>query len=332
MLGPQCERRSRDPCRVLPAALAAAAFGHARRRSGCIPLVEIGAVARADRDRRGQLFRRHAPDAPAALLTPGAVAALLVANLVPAMALMVLVARRLAMRRAARSPIGGQGPAPRPPGRLVLGDRQRADPAGRDLRLVAVPERRRILVFGPRADGAAKTPRTSPQIYRDEHATGSSRETATMGERRRRRHQPVRHRQPAVRRELARPGLLPQPDRGGPDPRSTPQRRACRRWRWSISTSGRSSSAFRRRCCAQLRAGEPRDRRPTPATGSRRSSGSIPTAEIYLYVSRVVRTPTADRADRRGAAAPRATIRRRSNRSRDLQIPLQRGPAAASRC
>jgi two-component system nitrogen regulation sensor histidine kinase NtrY len=37
------------------------------------------------------------------------VAALLVANLVPAMALMVLVARRLAMRRAAESPIGGRG-------------------------------------------------------------------------------------------------------------------------------------------------------------------------------------------------------------------------------
>ena len=35
--------------------------------------------------------------------------ALLVANLVPAMALMVLVARRLAMRRAAQSPIGGEG-------------------------------------------------------------------------------------------------------------------------------------------------------------------------------------------------------------------------------
>jgi two-component system nitrogen regulation sensor histidine kinase NtrY len=43
------------------------------------------------------------------LLRPPLVAALLVANLVPAMALMVLVARRIAMRRAARSPIGGRG-------------------------------------------------------------------------------------------------------------------------------------------------------------------------------------------------------------------------------
>ncbi|HYI41340.1 MAG TPA: ATP-binding protein [Allosphingosinicella sp.] len=46
---------------------------------------------------------------PGTLLTPPMVAALLVANLVPAMALMVLVARRLAMRRAAESPIGGRG-------------------------------------------------------------------------------------------------------------------------------------------------------------------------------------------------------------------------------
>jgi two-component system nitrogen regulation sensor histidine kinase NtrY len=43
------------------------------------------------------------------LLQPPIVAALLVANLVPAMALMVLIARRIAMRRAARSPIGGKG-------------------------------------------------------------------------------------------------------------------------------------------------------------------------------------------------------------------------------
>jgi two-component system nitrogen regulation sensor histidine kinase NtrY len=46
---------------------------------------------------------------PETLLTPPIVATLLVANLVPAMALMVLVARRMAMRRAAESPIGGRG-------------------------------------------------------------------------------------------------------------------------------------------------------------------------------------------------------------------------------
>ncbi|WP_245409586.1 sensor histidine kinase [Allosphingosinicella vermicomposti] len=43
------------------------------------------------------------------LLSPPLVAALLVANLVPATALMVLIARRLAKGRAHRSPIGGRG-------------------------------------------------------------------------------------------------------------------------------------------------------------------------------------------------------------------------------
>jgi two-component system nitrogen regulation sensor histidine kinase NtrY len=46
---------------------------------------------------------------PEAFLSPTTVAALLVANLVPAMALMVLMARRVAVRRSARSPIGGRG-------------------------------------------------------------------------------------------------------------------------------------------------------------------------------------------------------------------------------
>ncbi|MFL6862519.1 MAG: PAS domain-containing sensor histidine kinase, partial [Allosphingosinicella sp.] len=43
------------------------------------------------------------------LLRPPAVAGLLVANLVPAMLLMVLIARRVALRRAARTPLGGRG-------------------------------------------------------------------------------------------------------------------------------------------------------------------------------------------------------------------------------
>jgi two-component system nitrogen regulation sensor histidine kinase NtrY len=46
---------------------------------------------------------------PEKLLGPPTVAALLVANLVPAMALMVLIARRVALRRAARSSTGGKG-------------------------------------------------------------------------------------------------------------------------------------------------------------------------------------------------------------------------------
>ncbi|HEX8554320.1 MAG TPA: PAS domain-containing sensor histidine kinase, partial [Sphingomonas sp.] len=43
------------------------------------------------------------------LLEPALVALLLVANLVPGIALIVLLGRRVARRRAARSPVGGEG-------------------------------------------------------------------------------------------------------------------------------------------------------------------------------------------------------------------------------
>ena len=80
---------------------------------------------------------------PETLLTPPMVAMLLVANLVPAMALMVLIARRVAMRRAAHSPIGGRG---RLHVRLVALFSVIASVPTLlvvDLRLAAVPERRR---------------------------------------------------------------------------------------------------------------------------------------------------------------------------------------------
>ncbi len=48
-------------------------------------------------------------DAPQRLLAPPLVALLLVANLVPGIALLMLLGRRVAMRRAARSPVGGGG-------------------------------------------------------------------------------------------------------------------------------------------------------------------------------------------------------------------------------
>ena len=76
-----------------------------RRRGGWIPFIEVGvglllvatiAISYALISRRD----------PGGLLTPPLVAALLVANLVPAMTLMVLFARRLAVRRAARSGLG----------------------------------------------------------------------------------------------------------------------------------------------------------------------------------------------------------------------------------
>ena len=86
---------------------------------------------------------------PGTLLSPPLIALLLIANLIPAIALMVLFSRKMAMGRAAAGRVGS--------GRLhtrlvalVFGHRRGADRAGRDLRLVAVPERARILVLRPR--------------------------------------------------------------------------------------------------------------------------------------------------------------------------------------
>ena len=79
------------------------------RRSRIVPLIEIVTVVALVAMATISYFIITGKGAPEAMLTPPLVAALLVANLVPAMALMVLVARRVAMRRAAQSPIGGRG-------------------------------------------------------------------------------------------------------------------------------------------------------------------------------------------------------------------------------
>jgi two-component system nitrogen regulation sensor histidine kinase NtrY len=74
-----------------------------------VPIVELGVVAILIAVGVMSYFVVMSNDGSVALLSPPLVALLLVANLLPAMALMVLVARRVAMRRAARSPIGGRG-------------------------------------------------------------------------------------------------------------------------------------------------------------------------------------------------------------------------------
>ena len=79
------------------------------RRRGVIPLVELGSVLALLATAVTSYFILADSNAANALLTPPMVAGLLVANLVPAMALMVLIARRVAMRRATRSPMGGRG-------------------------------------------------------------------------------------------------------------------------------------------------------------------------------------------------------------------------------
>jgi two-component system nitrogen regulation sensor histidine kinase NtrY len=79
------------------------------RRYGIIPLFEIGPLVGLLATVAATYFiviRTGRPETP---LSPQTIAVLLVANLVPAMALMVMVARRLAIRRAALSEIGGKG-------------------------------------------------------------------------------------------------------------------------------------------------------------------------------------------------------------------------------
>jgi two-component system nitrogen regulation sensor histidine kinase NtrY len=74
-----------------------------------MPLIELGTVLALLAVVTASYFIVARQGTPQTLLTPPLVAALLVANLVPAVALMVLVARRFAVRRAAQSPIGGRG-------------------------------------------------------------------------------------------------------------------------------------------------------------------------------------------------------------------------------
>jgi len=81
----------------------------ALRRSRLVAYIEIAALVTWVAVLAISYFIITGRGSPQALLTPPMVAMLMVANLVPALALMVLVARRIAMRRAALSPIGGRG-------------------------------------------------------------------------------------------------------------------------------------------------------------------------------------------------------------------------------
>lgn len=73
-----------------------------RRRTGFIPLIEVATIVLLIVMATVSFFVFSG----GSLLTPAMAAILLVANLVPAMALMVLVARRLARRRAAQTSLG----------------------------------------------------------------------------------------------------------------------------------------------------------------------------------------------------------------------------------
>ncbi|MCC2976043.1 HAMP domain-containing protein [Sphingomonas sp. PL-96] len=74
-----------------------------------VPAIEVGVLAVAVAIATGSYFILAGDAEHQRLLKPPLVALLLVANLIPNMALLVLLGRRAAMRRAARSSLGGSG-------------------------------------------------------------------------------------------------------------------------------------------------------------------------------------------------------------------------------
>ncbi|MEA3033170.1 MAG: two-component system, NtrC family, nitrogen regulation sensor histidine kinase NtrY, partial [Sphingomonadales bacterium] len=78
-------------------------------RSRFVPLLELLTLLALIAIAGASYYIIRGQGSPGSPLSPPTVAGMLVANLVPAMALMVLIARRVAMRRAARSPAGGRG-------------------------------------------------------------------------------------------------------------------------------------------------------------------------------------------------------------------------------
>ena len=80
-----------------------------KARLAVTPFVELLVLGCAVAIAVGSYFIISSGGSEPAMLKPWMVAFLLVANLVPGIALLVLLGRRIAMRRAARSPIGGRG-------------------------------------------------------------------------------------------------------------------------------------------------------------------------------------------------------------------------------
>ena len=81
----------------------------ALRRVGVTPAIELMVLAAAVAVALVSYFALRAEGDPARLIQPPLVASLLVANLVGGIALMMLFGRRVALSRAARSPVGAGG-------------------------------------------------------------------------------------------------------------------------------------------------------------------------------------------------------------------------------
>jgi two-component system nitrogen regulation sensor histidine kinase NtrY len=84
-------------------------FSVAVKRSPLVPLVEVSAAVSLVAVLAASYYAFEEVGRPDAPLKPELVATLLVLILVPALTLMVMVARRVALRRSARTNIGGRG-------------------------------------------------------------------------------------------------------------------------------------------------------------------------------------------------------------------------------
>ncbi|WP_085809669.1 ATP-binding protein [Sphingomonas sp. TZW2008] len=87
----------------------ATAFSLPARRFSVTPLIELAVLLAAVAVAIGTYVVVSHTGRPEGLISPGVVALLLIANLVPGVALMMLLGRRIARRRAANSPVGGEG-------------------------------------------------------------------------------------------------------------------------------------------------------------------------------------------------------------------------------
>ncbi|OWK34016.1 sensor histidine kinase [Sphingomonas dokdonensis] len=81
----------------------------APQRLTVTPAMELGVLGIAVAIAVATYFVIAHTGRPEGLIAPGIIALLLVANLVPGVGLMMLLGRRIARRRAARSPVGGEG-------------------------------------------------------------------------------------------------------------------------------------------------------------------------------------------------------------------------------
>jgi two-component system nitrogen regulation sensor histidine kinase NtrY len=150
------------------------------RRSRFVPAIEILTFAVLIAIAALSYFVVARNGEPDKLLSPPTIAALLVANLVPATLLMVLVARRIAMRRAARSEAGGRG---RLHVRLVA-----LFSAIASVPTIMVVIFASLLLqngmefwFSNRAHAVLTNAENAARIYEQEHKTNLARELRAMG-------------------------------------------------------------------------------------------------------------------------------------------------------